>query len=518
LSNLVGTTLADFRIVRRLGQGGMGQVYLAEQLSLRRQVALKVLRPDLACREEALPRFRAEAEAVARLTHANVVQVYAVGESDGVHYMALEYVEGCSLREYLTRKGAVPVPLALSIMRQVTSALERAAEMGIIHRDIKPENILLNDKGEAKVADFGLSRCFAVQGPALALTQAGMTVGTPLYMSPEQVEGKPLDPRTDLYSFGVTCYHMLAGEPPFRGETAFDLALKHVQAEALPLQKLRGDLPPDLCAIVHRMMAKKPEHRFQSAREILEELDRASERIGPVADSGKRRRAPIGLPTRVGRQLVRKPLWLVLTTLVLGCLAGAFLGWDAGRPLRRPAPPVSPAAEGLTGEAGPNEKKREQFLLAAVEEYARPQDDTQLALGLGHCYELAMFYLDRWRLADADRFFQGLIDNPDKVKPYMVLGRLGHAIVLAFEDRALDSDQAFIEVLRDRDQALARSRALVNRNPRFLEVVQNALCHNAANLAASGQILPPELEPLRRARPLVAPWPTTGRTAGKSSS
>src|SRR5262245_61452496 len=159
-ADLTGRTLGDFHILRRLGQGGMGQVYLAEQISLKRKVALKLLRADLAARPVALQRFKAEAEAVARATHANIVQVYAIGESDGLHYMALEYVEGKNLREYLEKKGAPEVLVALSLMRQVASALQRAAELGIIHRDIKPENILLTRKGEVKVADFGLSRVF----------------------------------------------------------------------------------------------------------------------------------------------------------------------------------------------------------------------------------------------------------------------------------------------------------------------------------------------------------------------
>src|SRR5919109_3404476 len=153
--DLTGRTLGDFRVLRRLGQGGMGSVYLAEQVSLKRKVALKVLRPDLAATPGALQRFKLEAEAVAQATHANIVQVYACGESEGLAFMALEYVEGRNLRDYLARKGPPDVLLALSIMRQVASALARAGELGIIHRDIKPENILTR-KGEVKVADFGL--------------------------------------------------------------------------------------------------------------------------------------------------------------------------------------------------------------------------------------------------------------------------------------------------------------------------------------------------------------------------
>src|SRR5688572_20078172 len=186
-ADLTGRTLGDFHLIRKLGQGGMGQVYLARQTSLKRQVAVKILKSELAANETSLRRFQQEAEAVARINHANIVQVYFIGQADGLHYMALEYVEGKNLRDYLSRKGAPDLPIALNIMRQVALALQRASELGFVHRDIKPENILLTRKGEVKVADFGLSRCFAPDAQPLNITQSGVTMGTPLYMSPEQV-------------------------------------------------------------------------------------------------------------------------------------------------------------------------------------------------------------------------------------------------------------------------------------------------------------------------------------------
>src|SRR6516225_9372055 len=167
----IGRTLGEFQIVRLLGRGGMGQVFLAEQRSLKRKVALKILRPDLAANQTSLQRFQKEAQAVARITHANIVQIYAINEQDGVHYMALEYVEGRNLRDYLNRKGPPELPAALNIMKQIGAALQRAGEHGFVHRDIKPENILITRKGEVKVADFGLSRCFAEDQPAQNVTQ-----------------------------------------------------------------------------------------------------------------------------------------------------------------------------------------------------------------------------------------------------------------------------------------------------------------------------------------------------------
>jgi serine/threonine protein kinase len=229
--DLSGKVLGDFRLIRKLGEGGMGQVYLAEQISLRRRVAVKLLRSDLAGQEVSLKRFRAEAKIVAQLNHPNIVQVYAFGESEGVHYMAMEYVDGRNLRDYLRRHGPAPVALVLHIVQQVALALQRASELGLVHRDIKPENILLTRRGEVKVADFGLSRM--IQGEeAQRLTQTGTTLGTPLYMSPEQVEGRPLDCRSDIYSLGVTCYHLLAGRPPFEGRECVCRGLAALAARA----------------------------------------------------------------------------------------------------------------------------------------------------------------------------------------------------------------------------------------------------------------------------------------------
>ncbi len=281
-TDLTGRVLGDFQLIRCLGQGGMGHVYLARQLSLKRQVAVKILRTDLAANDTALQRFRQEAEAVARITHSNIVQVYSIDQADGLHYMALEYVEGRNLRDFINRKGPPDIAVAITIMRQVAAALQRASELGFVHRDIKPENILLTKRGEVKVTDFGLSRCFASEQP-LNITQSGVTMGTPLYMSPEQVQGHAVDPRSDIYSFGITCYHMLAGEPPFKGQTPFEVALQHVQNEAPPLAEIRPDLPPDLCAIVHKMMAKKPEDRYQTGREVLRDLNRLKDSLATTA-------------------------------------------------------------------------------------------------------------------------------------------------------------------------------------------------------------------------------------------
>ncbi len=269
--DLSGVRLGDYQLLRRLGRGGMADVYLAEQLSLRRQVAFKVLKRSLAADEAYIRRFHNEAQAAASLVHANIVQIHEVGCIDGIHFIAQEYVAGQNLKQWLGRHRTADTRTAVHIMRQVVAALARASQQGTIHRDIKPENIMLARTGEVKVADFGLARVTS-DGQAVNLTQVGVTMGTPLYMSPEQVEGRAVDPRSDLYSFGVTSYEMLAGRPPFEGETPLSVAVQHLRTEPERLENLRPDLPDGLCRIVHRLLVKNPADRYQTPNEVMRDL------------------------------------------------------------------------------------------------------------------------------------------------------------------------------------------------------------------------------------------------------
>lgn len=271
--DLTEKSLGEFRILRRLGGGGMADVYLAEQSSLGRHVALKVMRQDLMSGSDdvMVKRFKQEAMTAAGLNHANIVQVYTIGEDHGFYYIAQELVQGKNLAQLLKSKGQADVGSALHIMRQVASALKAAGQAGIIHRDIKPENLMLTKKGEVKITDFGLAQLTERKKEG-NLTEDGMTLGTPLYMSPEQVKGEELDTRTDIYSFGITCYHMLCGEPPFRGNTPMAIAIQHVNNTAEPILDRNPKVPGPMAEMIHRMMARERDRRYLNADQVSEDI------------------------------------------------------------------------------------------------------------------------------------------------------------------------------------------------------------------------------------------------------
>jgi len=281
-ADLSGRRLGGYRLVRRLGSGAMADVYLAEQESLARPVAVKVLRPEAARQPTAVQRFEQEARAAAALVHGHIVQIHEVACVEGVHFLAEEYVAGPTLKAWLAVRGRLDARQALAVLGQVGSALVPAAERGVVHRDIKPENLLVTPKGDVKVADFGLAR--VLEGPpGTDLTQEGMTLGTPLYMSPEQAEGRPVDTRSDLYSLGATAYHLLTGRPPFDGATSVAVALAHVRDPLVPIAELRPDLPVGLCRIVDTLLAKDPAGRFAGPSDLLRALAEIEPAVAPGA-------------------------------------------------------------------------------------------------------------------------------------------------------------------------------------------------------------------------------------------
>jgi len=272
--NLEGQHLGEFEILERIGQGGMGAVYKARQSSLRRTVALKTLQASLADDVEYIARFEQEAVAAAGLSHPNLVQVYSAGETDGLHWFAMEYIEGESAKARLKRKGRLDPLEAIAIAIHVATALEYGwRKAALIHRDIKPDNIFLSSDGEVKLGDLGLAKS---AGQTHGLTMTGASMGTPHYISPEQVEAmKDVDLRADIYSLGCTLYHLLSGRAPFEGNSAVAIMMKHVNATAPDLRSAWPESPTELAMVVLKMMQKHPADRQQSYGEVNADLRRA---------------------------------------------------------------------------------------------------------------------------------------------------------------------------------------------------------------------------------------------------
>jgi serine/threonine-protein kinase len=272
-------TLFDgrYRIMRKLGAGGMADVYLAEDQELGRRVAIKILNGRHANDDQFIERFRREAKNAAALNHPNIVSIYDRGEAEDTYYIAMEFLDGRSLKELIVGRGAAPINVAIEYARQILSALRFAHRHGIVHRDIKPHNVLVDAEGRVKVTDFGIARAGTSQ-----MTETGSIVGTAQYLSPEQARGGEVDPRSDLYSLGVVLYELLTGKTPFDGETPVEIAMKHLSNAPKPPSKLRSDVPPELDKVVLRALAKNPDDRYQSADEMEADLERVA-RGAPVS-------------------------------------------------------------------------------------------------------------------------------------------------------------------------------------------------------------------------------------------
>lgn len=265
-----GDVLGGCVVERFLARGGMGELYRARKANLDCPVALKVLLPELLRQESTLTRFLREAKLAANLSHPSIVRVYDVGQERGLYYIVMEFVEGRDLRDIVQKDGPLPYRSAFRIARQVADALEYAHRRGVIHRDVKPANILVSADGVAKLTDLGLARLTRQESD---VTLAGEILGTPIFMSPEQCRGDPIDGRTDLYSLGATLYMLLSGSAPFRGDSTATILHKVLNERPPPLKSIIPDLPDKAVAIVQRLMAKHPGARYETGRELVGEIN-----------------------------------------------------------------------------------------------------------------------------------------------------------------------------------------------------------------------------------------------------
>ncbi len=312
-----GDQVAHYRIVSRLGEGGMGEVYLATDTRLDRSVALKVLPTAVAHDPMRMERFDREAKAASALNHPNVAHIYEIGEDRGIHFLVMEFIEGQALDRRIDGR-TLAVPELAEIGAQVADALDAAHAKGIVHRDIKPANIIITPRGIAKVLDFGLAKVAEPRGSALetqmetrVLSAAGTLLGTVEYMSPEQALGRPVDHRTDLFSLGVVLYQMATGRLPFQGSNASETIARILDDSPAAMARFNYDVPEDLDRIVRKCLEKDRERRYQSARDLmvdLKGLTRGRETAGPRRQPGAKIRAVIVDDEDLARQILREYL------------------------------------------------------------------------------------------------------------------------------------------------------------------------------------------------------------------
>ncbi len=350
--------IPGYQIQERVGEGGMGVVYRARQVSMDRIVALKVLSEKYSANSEFIDRFIREARAAGRLNHPNVIHVHDVSKAGGRYFFSMEFIDGPSVMQLLKEKGRLPLKQSVEILTQAARALEFAHENGIIHRDIKPDNIMLTGEGIVKIADLGIAKSFEEGSLSPEGTGQRKVLGTPHYMAPEQALNKALDRRADVYSLGATFYHMLTGKTPFKGSTIIELLKAHVHEKLEPIQMLNPEVPEPICFVVERMMAKTPDKRYENMTRLLEDMAKAGADEGadiarvapeessimPAAEAVKvaALEAQEHPRARAATPATRLVVMLVAVVVVIGVAIGAYflVIKIKERRRRKPPPPI----------------------------------------------------------------------------------------------------------------------------------------------------------------------------------
>jgi len=319
-SDLIGKTIGNYKIISKLGSGGMAVVYKAHELSLNRIVALKVLSSHLSENNEFIKRFEREARAAAKLNHPNIIQIYAIGEEEGIYFFSMEYVKGKTLAQIIEEEKKLTYDRAIPIIIQTAEALSEAHKHGIVHRDMKPSNIMVNNNGTVKVTDFGI----AYVSQETKLTKSGSIIGTPEYLSPEQCEAKAIDNRSDIYSLGVTFYELLSGKTPYKADTPVSMLMEIVKGNFPPLNKVNPDVPEFIQKIVEKMMQTKPEERFNTVNELIESLKKHMEISINTKDFEKRKHIEKLYEPEKRKNKGLRVAGILIFILIIG--AGAFFG------------------------------------------------------------------------------------------------------------------------------------------------------------------------------------------------
>ena len=330
---MIGETFSHYKIVSKLGEGGMGEVYLAEDTELERNVALKVLPPSMADDPERLERFKREAKAVAALNHPNIVTIYNIEEDGGRRFLVMEHIDGDSL-DRIVPPGGLPLARVFDIAEPIADALTAAHERGIVHRDLKPANVMVTTDGRVKVLDFGLAK-LAIEaimppedqatqaaGPTAALTGEGTVMGTAPYMSPEQLQAHAVDHRTDIFSLGILMYEMVTGQRPFQGDSGIALASSVLKDKPVPLTEMRGELPRHLERVIHRCLEKEPRERYQSALDVYNELKGLRKEVESGSVTVVSGTVPAATPLPPGSGAVPRPVTAAPVDPSLGVSTG----------------------------------------------------------------------------------------------------------------------------------------------------------------------------------------------------
>jgi serine/threonine protein kinase len=421
--SLIGQVIQGrYRIMNLLGEGGMGGVYLAEQLSIERLVAVKVLHEQYARDEEFLARFRREAQQAAALNHHRVVTIYEFGQTeDGRLFIAMEYVSGQTL-DKLVRRGPLPVKRAVALGIQLAEALQAVHRAGVIHRDVKPENIMVRGNDEIKLMDFGIARARDVQTQT-RLTRTGLIIGTPEYIAPEQIEGGEVNERTDIYAWGIVLYEMLSGKPPFTAPTAAAMLVKHLQEVPEPLRKIRRGVAEEIERVVMEALEKDPRRRPQTMAEAITKLRTASEQV-----KLKNLARATAIPQSGGKERKRKALvrGVFLLAMIVVNVAVWVIVIHNGRTVLSEGSFASVPISLSTAESDP------------VTEKARPEHGSP---GVTDPLHVGLLYLDQGRYADAI----AALETATTIDPH-------NAQALEYLERAQRARDAELRIRRKRVQ------------------------------------------------------------------